>query len=233
MFGHYYYYGFDIYYLIFIIPAVVISLIAQFKVKSTFAKYSKVEAPITGAEAARRVLTTHGVTNVTIEPVSGSLTDHFDPRSNVIRLSESVYNAHTVAAVGVAAHEAGHAVQYAESYAPIKLRNSLVPVVNFGSSISWIVLLLGIFLSIEPLLWVGIALFGLTTLFHLLTLPVEFNASRRAVETIEGQYMLGDDEAKGAKRVLSAAAMTYVAALLVSLAQLLRFILIFGRSRRR
>ena len=233
MFGHYYYYGFDIYYLIFIIPAVIISLIAQVKVKSNFSKYSKVESAITGAEAAKKVLASHGVTNVTIERVSGQLTDHFDPRSNVIRLSDSVYDAHTVAAVGVAAHEAGHAVQYAESYTPIIIRNKNVPLVNFGSSISWIVLMLGIFLSIEPLLWVGIGLFGLTTLFHLLTLPVEFNASRRAIETIEGQYMLGDEETKGAKKVLSAAAMTYVAALLVSLAQLLRFIMIFGRNRRR
>lgn len=233
MFGHYYYYGFDVYYLIFILPALIISLIAQFKVKSTFAKYSKVSAPITGAEAARRVLSSHGVTNVQIERVSGNLTDHFDPRTNVIRLSDSVYNANSVAAVGVAAHEAGHAVQYAEQYTPIIVRNKIVPIVNFGSSISWIVLMLGIFLSIEPLLWVGIGLFGLTTLFHLLTLPVEFNASKRAIETIEGQYMLGDDEAKGAKKVLSAAAMTYVAALLLSLAQLLRFILIFGRNRNR
>ncbi len=233
MFGSYYYYGFDPYYLIFIIPAIIISLIAQAKVKSTFAKYSKVEAPLTGAEAARRVLDTHGVTNVTIEPVSGNLTDHFDPRTNVIRLSESVYNARTVAAVGVAAHEAGHAVQYAESYMPITIRNKIVPIVNFGSSVSWIVMVLGVILSFEPLLWVGIALFGLTTLFHLITLPVELDASRRAIETIEGQYMMGDDEAKGAKKVLSAAAMTYLAALLVSLAHLLRFIMIFGRSRNR
>ena len=233
MFGHYYYYGFDVYYLVFILPALIISIVAQFKVKSTFSKYSKVESGMTGAEAARRVLASHGVTNVSIEPVSGNLTDHFDPRSNVIRLSESVYNASSVAAVGVAAHEAGHAVQFAENYAPIVIRNKLVPLVNFGSSISWVVLMLGIFLSLDPLLWVGIALFALTTLFHLVTLPVELNASRRAIETIEGQYMLGDDEAKGAKKVLSAAAMTYVAALLVSLAQLLRFIMIFGRSRRR
>ncbi|MBO7217683.1 MAG: zinc metallopeptidase [Clostridia bacterium] len=233
MFGHYYYYGFDIYYLIFILPAVIISLIAQVKVKSTFSKYSKVEAAITGAEAARRVLSSHGVTNVTIERVSGNLTDHFDPRTNVIRLSESVYNARTVAAVGVAAHEAGHAVQYAENYTPIVIRNKIVPLVNFASRSSWFILILGVALSIEPLLWAGIALFALTTLFHLITLPVEFNASRRAIETIEGQYMLGDNEANGAKRVLSAAAMTYVAALLVSLAQLLRFIMIFGRNRNR
>lgn len=233
MFGHYYFYGFDIYYLIFILPAFLISVIAQIKVKSTFSKYSAVPSGLTGAEAARRVLSAHGVTNVTIERVSGNLTDHFDPKSNVIRLSDSVYDATSVAAVGVAAHEAGHAVQYAENYTPIIVRNKIVPLVNFGSSISWIVLMLGIFMSFEPLLWVGIGLFALTTLFHLVTLPVEFNASRRAIETIEGQYLLSDSEAKGAKKVLSAAAMTYVAALLVSLAQLLRFIMIFGRNRRR
>ncbi len=232
MFGHYYYYGFDIYYLILILPAFIISLIAQFKVKSTFAKFSNEPSTMTGAEAARQVLYSHGVTNVQIERVSGNLTDHFDPRTNVIRLSESVYDAHTVAAVGVAAHEAGHAVQYAEQYTPIVIRNKIVPVVNFGSSISWIVLMLGIFLSIEPLLWVGIALFGLTTLFHLITLPVELNASKRAIETIDSVTTLSDENIKGARKVLSAAAMTYVAALLVSLAQLLRFILIFGRRRR-
>ncbi len=232
MFGRYYYYGFDIYYLVLILPAFIISLIAQFKVKSTFSKYSKVPSEMTGAEAARQVLYTHGVTNVKIERVSGNLTDHFDPRTNVIRLSESVYDARTVAAVGVAAHEAGHAVQYAEQYTPIVIRNKIVPVVNFGSSISWIVLMLGIFLSYDPLLWVGIALFGLTTLFHLITLPVELNASRRAIVTLDGSTTLSDEHIKGAKKVLSAAAMTYVAALLVSLAQLLRFVLIFGRRRR-
>lgn len=233
MFGHYYYYGFDIYYLIFIIPAVIISLIAQIKVKSTFSKYSNVPSGLTGAEAARRVLSSHGVYNVEIQRVNGNLTDHFDPRTNVIRLSDSVYDAKTVAAVGVAAHEAGHAVQYAESYTPIIVRNKIVPLVNFGSSISWIVLMLGVFMSFDPLLWAGIGLFALTTLFHLITLPVELNASRRAIETIEGQYLLSSDETKGAKKVLSAAAMTYVSALLVSLAQLLRFIMIFGRNRRR
>ncbi len=232
MFGQYYYYGIDIYYIVLILPAFIISLIAQFSVKSTFSKYSKEPAEMTGAEAARRVLLSHGVTNVSIERVSGSLTDHFDPKANVIRLSDSVYDASTVAAVGVAAHEAGHAVQYAERYAPIVIRNKIVPAVNFGSSISWIVLTLGIFLSFEPLLWVGIALFALTTLFHLITLPVELNASRRAVETLDGFVSLSDSHIKGAKRVLRAAAMTYVAALLVSLAQLLRFILIFGRRRR-
>lgn len=233
MFGHYYFYGFDIYYLYFIIPALIISLIAQFKVKSTFSKYSKVSSSnITGAEAAEQVLRSHGVVGVRIEAVSGSLTDHFDPKNNVIRLSESVYSTPSIAAVGVAAHEAGHAIQYAKNYKPIMLRNSIVPIINFGSSISWLVLMLGIFLSITPLLWVGIGLFGLTTVFHLITLPVELNASRRAMQTIKSEGLLTESQARGAKSVLFAAAMTYVAALLVSLAQLFRFIAIFGNRRR-
>lgn len=233
MFGHYYYYGFDVYYLYFIIPALIISVIAQFRVKSTFSKYSKMPSGgMTGAEAAERVLHAHGVYGVRVERVSGQLTDHFDPKTNVIRLSDSVWGSATVAAVGVAAHEAGHAVQYAQSYKPIILRNRIVPVVNFGSSVSWIVLMMGVLLSIEPLLWVGIALFSLTTLFHLITLPVELNASKRAVETIDDRGLLSDEQTRGAKKVLSAAAMTYIAALLVSLAQLLRFIAIFGKRRR-
>ncbi len=233
MFGSFYFYGFDIYYIYLVIPALVISLIAQFKVKSTFAKYSKVSSgQLTGADAARQVLYSHGIANVRIERVSGNLTDHYDPRTNVIRLSESVYDAASVAAVGVAAHEAGHAVQYAENYTPIVIRNKLVPVVNFGSSISWFLLLLGIFLNQETLLWVGIALFSLTTLFHLITLPVEFNASKRAIRTLSSTSLLQEEELLGSKKVLSAAAMTYVAALLLSLAQLLRFVAIFGRRRR-
>lgn len=232
MFGSYHYYGFDIYYLYLIIPAFIISLFAQFKMKSTFSKYSKIYSGLSGAEAAERVLHAHGVYDVRIERVSGNLTDHYDPKTNVIRLSDSVYSSATVAAVGVAAHEAGHAVQYAESYKPIILRNRIVPVVNFGSSLSWIVLMLGVCLSFDPLLWVGIALFSLTTLFHLVTLPVELNASKRAIETIDERGLLAGEQVKGAKKVLSAAAMTYIAALLVSLAHLIRFIAIFGKRRR-
>ncbi len=226
------YFYFDVYYIYLILPALIISVIAQIKVKSTFSKYSNVHAGLTGAEAAERVLHSHGVYNVRIERVSGNLTDHFDPRSNVIRLSESVYDSASVAAVGVAAHEAGHAVQYAESYSPIMLRNKIVPVVSFGSSISWIVLILGVFLSMPALLWLGIGLFSLSTVFHLITLPVEFNASRRAIETIDSKALLSDEQTKGAKKVLSAAAVTYVAALLMSLAQLLRIVLLFGNRRR-
>jgi Zn-dependent membrane protease YugP len=229
-----YYYGFDIYYLALILPAFIISLIAQIKVKSTFSKYSKMEnsARLTGAMAAEKVLAAHGVYNVKVERINGELTDHFDPRTNVIRLSDSVFDSSSVAAVGVAAHEAGHAVQYAENYSPIKLRASLVPVVNFGSRFSFIALFLGLFLSSNLLIWAGIILFSFATLFHLVTLPVELNASKRAMETIKGNYLLReDDEVKGAKKVLTAAAMTYIAAVLMSIAQLIRLLAIFGRRR--
>lgn len=231
---HYYYYGFDIYYIILILPALIISLIAQVKVKSTFAKYSNMhsETRLTGADAAKKVLSTHCVYDVNVDKVAGNLTDHFDPRSNVIRLSDSVHDSTSVAAIGVAAHEAGHAVQHAENYAPIRIRNKLVPLVNFGANISWIAILLGVFLSYGVLVYVGIALFSFSTLFQLITLPVELNASKRAMETIRGQGLLRDDEEiKGAKKVLTAAAMTYLAAALMSLAQLLRLLLLFGRRR--
>lgn len=231
-FGFYY---IDSYYLLLVIPAIIISLIAQVKVKSTFSKYSKVinSSRITGCEAARRVLEANGVFGINIERVSGSLTDHFDPKTNVIRLSDSVYDSSSVAAVGVAAHEAGHAVQYAVGYTPIKVRNSFVPAANFGSSFSWILLILGIAFSFEPLMLAGVICFALVTVFHLLTLPVEFNASARAISAIrENGILQSEADIKGAKSVLSAAAMTYVSALILSLAQLLRLILLFNRRRR-
>ena len=232
MFG--YYYGFDYYYLILVIPAVLISLIAQIKVKSAFSKYSKVSSRLTGAEAAERLLNLKGVTGVKIERVSGNLTDHFDPRTNVIRLSDSVYSANTVAAVGVACHEAGHAVQYAENYLPIKIRNKIVPLTQFGSYLSWPLLLFGLIFNYSLLIDIGILLFGLVVLFQLITLPVEFNASHRAISALEetGAFY-GEEEQKGVKKVLSAAAMTYVAALIVSLAQMLRLILLTQSRRRR
>ncbi len=231
---HYYFYGFDIYYLTLILPAFIISLVAQVKVKSTFSKYSQMLSTnrITGAEAARRVLSAHGVYDVKIEHISGSLSDHFDPRTKVIRLSDSVYDSTSVAAVGVASHEAGHAVQYAQGYAPIKIRNAIVPVVNFSSRFSWIAILLGIFFSNSYLILAGIILFSFATLFQIVTLPVEFNASKRAMETIRDEYLLREEEeVKGARRVLTAAAMTYVAAVVMSIAQLLRLLAIFGRRR--
>lgn len=229
---HYYYYGIDIYYFILILPAFIISLFAQMKVSSTFSKYSKTinMSGLTGAKAAEKVLHTHGVYGVKIERIRGNLTDHFDPRGNVIRLSDSVYDSTSVSAIGVAAHEAGHAVQYAQSYAPIKIRNSILPVVNFGSKFSFIAIFLGLILSNSILIYVGIALFSLSTLFQLLTLPVELNASKRAMETIRGQALLSDGEAKGARKVLTAAAMTYIAAVIMSLAQLLRLVLLVRRK---
>lgn len=230
------YYGFDTYSLLLLIPAMLIAVFAQVKVKSAFSKYSAIRTlnGLTGAQAAERVLSANGVSGVRIEQVSGELTDHFDPKANVIRLSDSVYGAATIAAVGVAAHEAGHAVQYAKNYAPIKLRNAIIPATRFGSSISGVLLILGIVFGFQPLVLAGIVLFSLSTLFQLLTLPVELDASSRALSTIHAYGLLHEgEEEQGAKKVLTAAAMTYVAALLVSLAQLLRLILIFGRGRRR
>lgn len=230
---HYYYYGFDIYYIILILPAFLISLFAQIKVSSTFTKYSKTinMSGLTGAAAAEKVLLSHGVTNVRIERVNGNLTDHFDPRTNVIRLSDSVWGSTSVAAVGVAAHEAGHAVQYAENYAPIKIRNTILPVVNFGSRFSFIAILLGIVFASDLLITVGIVLFSFATLFQILTLPVELNASKRAMQTIRNQALLSDDEATDAKKVLTAAAMTYIAAVIMSIAQLMRLLLLNRRRR--
>ncbi len=227
-----FYYGFDHYYLVLVLPAIIISLIAQIRVKSTFSKYSKVTAGTTGANAAEKVLLSHGITNVRIERVSGNLTDHYDPKTNVIRLSDSVYDSHSVAAVGVACHEAGHAVQYAEGYGPIKFRAVIIPACQFGSQFSWIALMIGLIFNFKALIIAGIALFSLVVLFQLVTLPVEFNASRRAISAIRDNHILyNEEEISGARRVLSAAAMTYVAALLTSLAQLLRLLLIFGRRR--
>jgi len=220
-------------YFILLIPVFLLSLWAQFQVSGSFQKYSAVmnRRRITGAQAAEAVLRAHGVYDVPIRRCSGHLSDHYDPRDNTIYLSESVYGAATIAAVGVACHEAGHAVQYAVNYGPIRLRSAIIPVTQFGSKVSFILLLIGLLLYSQPLFLVGIILFSLTTFFQLVTLPVEFNASSRAIETIEGQYLLDADEVTGAKKVLRAAAMTYVAALLMSMLQLLRYVLIFlGRG---
>ena len=233
MFG--YYYGFDITYVVLVLPAVFFALWAQMRVSSTFRRYSAVRPMrgITGAQAAQLVLERNGVRDVRIEYVRGNLTDHYDPKTNVIRLSSNVYGVSSVAAAGVAAHEAGHAVQYAENYGPIRLRSAIIPATQLGSKFSFILLFAGILLYSQALLLGGILLFSLTTIFQLVTLPVEFNASARAIETIDGQMLLDSDELPGAKKVLRAAAMTYVAALLMSALQLLRFVLIFlGRNNR-
>ena len=220
-------------YVLLLIPILALSLWAQFQVSGSFRRYSQQtnRRRITGAQAAEAVLRAHGVYDVPIRPCRGNLTDHYDPRDNTIYLSENVYNAPTIAAVGVAAHEAGHAVQYAENYGPIRLRSAIIPATQLGSKFSFILLFAGILLYSQSLLLGGILLFSLTTIFQLVTLPVEFNASARAIETIDGQMLLDSDELPGAKKVLRAAALTYVAALLMSLLQLLRFVLIFiGRG---
>ena len=232
-------YGFDISYLVLVLPCIIFSLWASASVKSTFNRYSKVYSSrrLTGAQAAQRVLSANGVTSVRIEQVRGNLTDHFDPSTNVIRLSDNVYNSTSVAAIGVACHEAGHAVQYAESYAPIKLRAAIIPLTNFGSKLAMPLIVVGILLSSlshlgTMVVYLGIAAFGLSLVFQLITLPVEFNASRRALRAIEDGAILTNEERRGAKKTLTAAAMTYVAATAVALAQLLRLILIFGGRRR-
>ncbi len=230
-----YFYGYDLTYFLFMIPCLILSLYCSAKVNSTFNKYSKVanRRGITGAQAAYQVLSSNGVTGVRIEQVSGHLSDHFDPRTNTIRLSESVYNSASVAAVGVAAHEAGHAVQHAQGYMPNKIRSAIVPVANIGSRLSWILILIGFLLPVQYnfVVTLGIAFFSFSVLFTLVTLPVEFNASNRALATIQSTNLLYDDEYKGAKKTLSAAAMTYVAAAATAVAQLLRLLLLANRRR--
>jgi len=235
-----YYYGFDWTYLILVLLCVIFSLWASSSVNSTFQKYSQQLSirRITGAQAAQRVLSHNGVSGVRIERVSGNLTDHYDPTTNVIRLSDSVYDATSTAAIGVACHEAGHAVQYAQNYAPIKLRAAIIPLTNFGSRIAMPLILIGILLTFlgsfsTVLVYLGIACFGLSLVFQLVTLPVEFDASNRAMKAIENAGLLTEEEQQGAKKTLRAAAMTYVAATAVSLAQLLRLIVLFGGGNRR
>ena len=235
-----YYYGFDWTYIVLVLPCLILSLWASSSVNSTFKRYSTQYSArgITGADAAQRVLTHNGVRGVRIERVSGNLTDHFDPKTNVIRLSDSVYGSTSTAAIGVACHEAGHAVQYAKHYAPIKLRAAIIPITNFGSKLAMPLILLGILFSFMgnlsyTLVYLGIACFGLSLVFQLITLPVEFNASHRAVRAISESEILTQQELIGAKKTLKAAAMTYVAATAVALAQLLRLIVLFGGHRRR
>lgn len=229
---------FDWTYVVLVLPCVLLSLIASSSVNSTFKKYSQQfsRRGITGAQAAERVLRANGVTGVQITRVAGNLTDHFDPRSNVIRLSDSVYGSTSTAAIGVACHEAGHAVQYAVAYAPIKLRAAIIPVTNIGSKLAMPLILIGLLLSAfenvsYSFVYLGIACFGLSLVFQLITLPVEFNASRRAMRAIEDGELLTTEEQRGARKTLTAAAMTYVAATAVSLAQLLRLLVLFGRRR--
>lgn len=218
---------------ILIILSLLITVAAQIGVKATFSKYSKIqnERGLTGAEAARQMLLEHGITDVQIEPIAGKLSDHYDPTANVIRLSEDVYDKATVAAVGVAMHEAGHAVQYATGYKPVLLRNAIVKSTTASSYISYLLVLLGIVFSSYNLITVGIWFFCVVIFFQLVTLPVEFNASGRAISTLKSTMLLSEHERSGAASVLRAAAMTYVAAVAVSLLQLLRLLLIRGRRR--
>lgn len=225
---------FDMYYVVLVLPCVIFAMWAQWRVGSTFDRYAKVYSRrnLTAAQAAQIVLQANGVTGVPIECIAGKLTDHYDPRGNVIRLSSAVYGSTSVASIGVACHEAGHAVQYNRGYAPIKLRAAIVPLTNIGSMMAMPLILLGVFINISGLITLGIAAFGLSTLFQLVTLPVELDASRRALVAIEGSYILEGDEVQMARKTLWAATMTYVAALAVSLAQLLRLVLIFGGRNR-
>ena len=229
------YYG---YYLdptyVLVIFAFLLTMFASFGVKGTFAKYDKVKSArgITGAMAARRILDANGLQHIRIEHVSGNLTDHYSPKEDVIRLSDATYNSDSVAAIGVAAHECGHAVQHQVGYAPIKIRNSIVPIVNIGSSLSMPLFFIGLLLGSTKLALGGAMLFGLVLLFQLVTLPVEINASRRAMQTLDGMMLLEGDELSGAKKTLTAAAMTYVASVASSALQLLRLLLIINNRRR-
>lgn len=234
------YYGFDWTYVVLVLPCILLSLWASANVNSTFKRYSTQysRGGLTGAEAAERVLRANGVTGVRIERISGDLTDHFDPRSNVIRLSDNVYGNTSTAAIGVACHEAGHAVQYAQDYVPIRIRSAVIPATNLGSKLAMPLILIGLLINSLGdlsyfLIYLGIACFGLSLIFQLVTLPVEFDASHRAMETIAQTELLTQEEQQGARKTLRAAALTYVAATAVALSQLLRLIVLFGGNRRR
>lgn len=228
-------YGFD-WTILLIIAASLLSVFASFGVQATFSRYAKVRCArgTTGAAAARKILDANGLHNIRVEHVSGNLSDHFDPSANVVRLSDSTYNSDSVAAVGVAAHECGHAIQHAEGYVPIKIRNAIVPAVNIGNQAALPLLLIGLLFNILGIAWLGVIMYSAVLVFQLVTLPVEINASRRALRIVESSGMLFDEENKGAKKVLTAAAMTYVAAVAATALQILRFVfIILGRSNRR
>lgn len=231
--GYYGYYGFDWTYLLVIIGA-IISIVASYNVKASYNKYAKVAnmRGITGAEAARRILEANNVMGVQVQHVSGELTDHYDPRTQTVNLSDSVYNSTSVAALGVAAHECGHVIQHETGYVPLQIRTALVPAANIGSRFGIYIVILGIIMAFDPLTTIGIWVFSLAVLFQLVTLPVEFDASRRALVMLEGYGLLGHDETNGAKKVLTAAALTYVAAAAASVMQLARLIILRDRRRR-
>ena len=234
-----YFYGFDWTYIYIVLPCLLLSLWASSSVNSTFKRYSKQLSSrgITGRDAAICVLEAHGIYNVRVERIAGNLTDHFDPKTNVIRLSDNVYSSTSTAAIGVACHEAGHAVQYAQEYFPMKVRAAIIPATNIGSHLAMPLILLGVLFGAGgsysySLVYAGIACFSLSLVFQLVTLPVEFNASHRAMQAIAGRGILTEEEQKGARKTLTGAAMTYVAAVAVAAAQLLRLVLLFGGRRR-
>ena len=235
----YFYYGYlsgDSLYslsIMLLLVGVILSLVAQAKVNGNFKKYSLVGCSMNGAQAARRLLELNGVSGVSIVKCQGNLTDRFDPRNNTIYLSENVYDTYSIAAVGIACHEAGHAVQYASGYAPLKLRNAIIPVTKFGSSLAMPLVLLGLVLSFYPLALLGVIFFGASLVFQFITLPVEFNASARAMDTIRDSFILTDEkEISFVRKVLTSAALTYVAAMLVSLANFLRLLAIVNNRKR-
>lgn len=230
---------FDWTYVVYVLPAVIFAMWASAHVNSTYNKYKNQLSArgITGAQAARMVLDANGLYHVRIEQVAGELSDHFDPKANVVRLSQGVYGNTSTAAIGIACHEVGHAIQHATGYVPVKIRTAIVPITNLGSRLSMPLILIGLVLGafsewLFMLVYVGIACFALSTVFQLVTLPTEFNASRRAMDSIQTYNILSDEELRGTRKVLTAAAMTYVAALAVSVMQLLRLLLLAGRRRR-
>ncbi len=229
-----YAYGFNMYYFLFMIPGLLLTLWAQWKMKSTFAKYEKVYTAqgMTGAQAARLILDSNGLQNVQVQRVGGRLTDHYDPQTNIVNLSQATFDAPTIGGVGVAAHECGHAIQHAVGYGPIKLRMALVPICNWSSRLSIPLILIGFLLSITGLVYLGIILFSAAVIFQLVTLPVELDASRRAIATLNDSGMVTAEESAGVRKVLTAAAMTYLAALLTSMLQLLYYVFMaMGRRR--
>lgn len=231
-----YYYGYGyLSYIIYMLPALLLTIYAQIKVKTTFSKYQKIVSGrgITAADVARQILLAYNLSSVRVEHIAGSLTDHYDPRTNVVRLSDGVYGSSSISAIGVAAHEVGHAIQHATGYFPIKIRTAIIPICNFGSGISPILLMIGLLFNIPVLYFAGIFAFSLMAIFQLVTLPVEFNASNRALEILSQNYILSDAELKGARKVLSAAAMTYLAALLTSIVQIFYYISRFQKNSRR
>jgi len=231
MYNGYFSYYFDPTFLI-LIPAIIVGIWAQSKVNRTYDKYSKVQTRngYTGEEIARMMLNEAGLFDVPIEVVNKRLGDHYDPRQRVLRLSQDIYSGRTIAAAGIAAHEVGHAIQHKESYSPLTFRNTIFPVVNISSSLSWVILIAGLIFSIKPLVYFGIAMFSVVVIFQLVTLPIEFNASTRALSVLKGRNILYEDETQGAAKVLDAAAMTYVAATLMAISQLIRLIAISKRN---